>query len=73
MKRRAAPRWGSEPGGLLSCDGHYIYEDRWDGSDIFRIERVGYAVCVTERVAQVLKAAKPKLRNVMLLPNSVGF
>jgi hypothetical protein len=67
---KSHPRWSADSGGLLSCDGYYIHEDQWDGSDFFRIERVGYAVWVTERVADALGQARPKLRNVLLLPNN---
>jgi hypothetical protein len=66
------PRWSSESDGLLQCNGFYIHEDRWDGSDLFRIERLPSIVWVTERVAEALRKVKPKLRNVDLRPNSTG-
>jgi len=55
---------------ILSCRGFHIYEERWDGSDVFCIDGLGVSIWVTERVAEVLRKVRPKLRNVELVPNT---
>ncbi len=55
---------------ILSCQGFYIYENRWDGSDIFCIDGLGVSIWVTERVAEALEKVRPRLRNVVLRPNT---
>jgi hypothetical protein len=62
-----------EEGALMQGVGHYIYEDRWDGSDIFCIEGLGVSVWVTERVAVALCGVRPKLRKVDLIANTEPF
>jgi len=54
---------------ILRCQGFYIHEDRWAGSDGFCIDGLGVSIWVTERVAQALLRVRPKLRNVELVPN----
>jgi hypothetical protein len=58
---------------IISCQGFYIFEDKWDGSDFFTIDSLGFSIWVTERVAKVLKKCKPKLRHVSLTPNTYPF
>ncbi len=68
---RSKAEWSQDPKeGLKGCKGIYIYEDMWDGSDLFRIERLGFVSCVTEKVARALMKVRPKLRNLDLRPNS---
>jgi len=55
---------------IIACNGYHIYEDRWDGSDVFTIEGLGFSVWVTERVAKALQKARPKLGNLHLTPNT---
>lgn len=55
---------------IMNCNGFYIYEDQWDGSDVFCIEGLGTSVWVTERIAKALMKVKPKLRNVYLTINT---
>lgn len=58
---------------IISCQGFHIYEDRWDGSDLFVIDNLGVSVWVTERVATALSKCRPKLRNLSLTPNTEPF
>lgn len=55
---------------ILNCNGFHIFEDKWDGSDVFTIDDLGFSVWVTERVARALKKCKPKLRHLNLTPNT---
>jgi hypothetical protein len=50
----------------MKYDGLYIYESRWDGSDVFAIGQ-GVGMYVVERVAEALR--KAKLKNVRIVPN----
>ncbi|MBN1347232.1 MAG: hypothetical protein JXQ73_31365 [Phycisphaerae bacterium] len=55
---------------IISCNGFYIFEDHWDGSDVFTIDGLGFNVWVTERVATALQKARPQLSNLHLTPNT---
>jgi len=55
-------------GAILGHSAIYIFDDRWDGSDVFTIPGLGLCVFVVERVAAALRSAR--LKNVDLILNS---
>ena len=58
---------------ILSCQCTQIFENLWDKTDVFLIDGLGVSLWVTERVAFALQRVRPKLRNLLLEPNTAPF
>lgn len=59
-KSRAKIKYGLKPNGkpsIMGIDGMYFFEDKWDGSDLFKLDEFPLGILVTERVMEAMKKA----------------
>jgi len=56
-------------GAVMRHTGIYLFEEKWDGSDIFCLDGLGVAMFVTQEIAHQLQQIG--LRGLELLPNEL--